>query len=161
MVGGGAGLMGAVFLGPRHGRFGTVRTSEQGTTIAIPGHSAILSTLGVFIIWTGWYGFNAASTLCMYKCMGIALRAAVNTTISAAAGGCFTLFVHVFIFRRPAELAPLMNGVLGGPLELRRGQEAANAFCLQESRPRPRPGARGTASCPVLRCSNTRSKKVW
>ena len=121
MVGGGAGLMGAVFLGPRRGRFGTVRTSEQGTTIAIPGHSAILSTLGVFIIWTGWYGFNAASTLCMYKCMGIALRAAVNTTISAAAGGCFTLFVHVFIFRRPAELAPLMNGVLGGLVSITAG----------------------------------------
>lgn len=61
MVGGIAALVGAIFLGPRLGKY--VR-DESGKVIkvnAIPGHSITLGALGVFILWLGWYGFNGAA----------------------------------------------------------------------------------------------------
>merc|ERR1719454_2717035 len=59
MTGGGAALMGAIFLGPRTGRF-----AEDGSVNPMPGHSSVLAALGTMILWFGWYGFNPVSTLC-------------------------------------------------------------------------------------------------
>ena len=56
MVGGFSGLMGAIMVGPRTGRF-----DAQGRPIAMPGHNAALVVLGTFILWVGWYGFNCGS----------------------------------------------------------------------------------------------------
>ncbi|MCH8950486.1 MAG: ammonium transporter, partial [Chloroflexi bacterium] len=58
VVGGFAGLMGAIIVGPRIGKFG-----KNGSINPIPGHSISLAALGVFILWFGWYGFNPGSTL--------------------------------------------------------------------------------------------------
>ena len=60
MVGGISGLMGAVVLGPRKKRF-----SPTGAVNAMPGHNVTIALLGVLILWVGWYGFNAGSTLCI------------------------------------------------------------------------------------------------
>ena len=59
MTGGGAALMGAIFLGPRTGRF----APRTGEVQDMPGHSTVLAALGTFILWFGWYGFNPVSTL--------------------------------------------------------------------------------------------------
>ena len=63
MIGGFAGLMGAIMVGPRTGRF-----DAQGRPIAMPGHNAALVVLGTFILWVGWYGFNCGSQLRDHRC---------------------------------------------------------------------------------------------
>jgi Amt family ammonium transporter len=108
MTGGGAALMGAIFLGPRTGRF-----AEDGTVNPMPGHSSVLAALGTMILWFGWYGFNPVSTLCLFGCMSIAMRVAVMTTLAAAAGGCTGLAMDVMM-GNPPDIGPCLNGILGG-----------------------------------------------
>lgn len=108
MVGGLAGLVGAAIVGPRMGRF------VDGKVVAMPGHSATLCTLGTFVLWFGWYGFNPGSALGiqgnLYKTVN---RCAVTTTLAAGAAGVTTLIVrkltdHIF------DLIGVLNGVLAG-----------------------------------------------
>lgn len=109
MVGGTAGLVGAILLGPRLGRF-----DSEGKVVPIPGHSATLVTLGTFMLWFGWYGFNPGSALGLRDSLAnVAERCAVNTTIAAATGGVVTLAVvklrdHIF------DLNATLNGILAG-----------------------------------------------
>jgi len=107
MTGGAAALVGAVFLGPRTGRF-----TPTGAVVDMPGHSTVLAALGTFILWFGWYGFNPVSTLA-FEYMGDAARVAVTTTLSAAAGGCTTLAIHVAL-KNPPDVFPALNGILAG-----------------------------------------------
>ncbi len=108
MVGGIAGIIGAIIVGPRIGRF------ENGKVQSMPGHSATLCTLGTFVLWFGWYGFNPGSTLGITGgAYATAERCAVTTTLAAAAGGVTTLIVrkatdHIF------DLISVLNGVLAG-----------------------------------------------
>jgi Amt family ammonium transporter len=108
MTGGGAALMGAIFLGPRTGRF-----AEDGSVNPMPGHSSVLAALGTMILWFGWYGFNPVSTLCLVGCMGNAMRAAFMTTLAAAAGGCTGIATDVAM-GSPPDIGPALNGILGG-----------------------------------------------
>jgi len=90
MVGGLAGLAGAVLVGPRTGRF-----DAMGFPINLPGHSATLLCLGTFLLWFGWYGFNPGSML-MISTPAAALvvaRSAATTTLSAAGGGIAQLIL--------------------------------------------------------------------
>eukprot|EP00892_Ulva_mutabilis_P004947 jgi/Ulvmu1/2824/UM142_0022.1 len=87
MIGGLSGLAGAYIVGPRIGRFGA-----DGRPTEMPGHNASLAILGVFILWFGWYGFNPGSALAILGKSSVAAVAAVNTTLSAAAGTLSTLF---------------------------------------------------------------------
>ncbi len=81
MVGGFAGLMGAIVVGPRIGKFG-----EDGRVNPIPGHSISLGVLGMFILWFGWYGFNPGSTLGLSGGLAeLAAKVAVTTSLAAAA----------------------------------------------------------------------------
>jgi ammonium transporter, Amt family len=108
MVGGFAGLVGAIILGPRMGKF------TGGRVGAIPGHSIALATLGMFILWFGWYGFNAGSTLELTG-GGAALagKVAANTTIAAASGAiAAALLSRIFTTRYDPGLT--INGALGG-----------------------------------------------
>jgi Amt family ammonium transporter len=59
MVGGVAGMIGSKIMGPRVGRF----DAATGQPIPMPGHNAALATLGTFILWVGWLGFNGGSAL--------------------------------------------------------------------------------------------------
>jgi Amt family ammonium transporter len=79
-VGGVTALVAALLLGPRFGRF-----NADGSANAIGGHSLPLGMLGVFILWFGWYGFNAGSTLGMGE-PGTVARIAMTTTLAASAG---------------------------------------------------------------------------
>ncbi len=108
-VGGWCALIGAWILGPRIGRF-----NLDGSANIIPGHSVALGTLGVFILWLGWFGFNPGSQLAAIGSSAdvIALVAA-NTNIAAAAGGLVALALSWLRMGKP-DLGFTLNGVLGG-----------------------------------------------
>ena len=85
--------------------------------------------LGTFILWFGWYGFNPGSALTITHTLNtgdIAALAAVNTTLSAAAGGVTALFTNLFVVERRTgeakfDLVCLMNGCLGGLVAITAG----------------------------------------
>jgi ammonium transporter, Amt family len=105
MTGGIAAFMGALFLGPRIGRY-----DENGTPRAIPGHNIPFATLGVFILWVGWFGFNPGSELLADEFVS---TIAVNTMLAAAAGGFVTAMTIWLVAGKP-DLAMIGNGVLAG-----------------------------------------------
>ncbi len=109
-VGGWAALVGAIMLGPRRGRY-----DKDGKPVAIPGHSIALGTLGVLILWLGWFGFNPGSQLAaagLSNIQAIALVAA-NTNLAAAAGAVSAMVVAWVMFGKP-DLSYTLNGALGG-----------------------------------------------
>lgn len=112
-VGGFAGLAAAWVLGPRIGKF-----NKDGSSNAIPGHSLTLAALGVFILWMGWFGFNAGSTLSgMNASLGFI---AVTTTTAAAAGVVSALIVNWIKSGHPStEMA--LNGALAGLVAITAG----------------------------------------
>ncbi len=109
-VGGFAGLAGAIVLGPRIGRYG-----EDGKPQAMPGHSLPLATLGVFILWIGWYGFNPGSQLAFAGAANTnaTVLIAANTTIAAALGGIAATGLSWALFGKP-DLTMALNGILAG-----------------------------------------------
>ncbi len=115
-VGGWAALMGAIILGPRTGKY--VKGNGKVIVKAIQGHNMPLAALGVFILWFGWYGFNAGSTLSGTD-TGIAI-VAVNTTLSAAAGAIGALLLSWFHFGKP-EPSMTLNGALAGLVGITAG----------------------------------------
>ena len=94
MLGGVAALAGVLVVGPRIGRF-----DKDGKPKAIPGHSITLGALGVFILWFGWYGFNAGSTLAAVG-ENIAVPA-VTTTLAACAGSLGAMFTAWVVVGKP------------------------------------------------------------
>jgi Amt family ammonium transporter len=108
-VGGWAALMGAIIVGPRLGKF-----NKDGSANVIPGHSITIATLGVFILWLGWFGFNPGSQLAAIggNADAIAL-VAVNTNLGAAAGGLAAMLLY-WLRSGKADLGMTLNGVLGG-----------------------------------------------
>lgn len=106
-VGGVAALIGTILLKPRLGKFNT-----DGTPNAIAGHSIPLASLGVFILWFGWFGFNPGSTLGVGNGDLIA-RVAINTNLAAATGGIMAMIVVWRMFGKP-DLSMAMNGALAG-----------------------------------------------
>jgi ammonium transporter, Amt family len=108
-VGGWAALVGAMILGPRIGKF-----NKDGSANVIPGHSIALGTLGVFILWLGWFGFNPGSQLAAIGSSADAISlVAVNTNLGAAAGGIAAMFAYWMRLGK-ADLGMTLNGVLGG-----------------------------------------------
>ncbi|MCL6644945.1 MAG: ammonium transporter [Dehalococcoidia bacterium] len=109
MVGGWAGLVGAALLGPRLGKYGPGKQVN-----AIPGHNIGIASLGMFILWFGWYGFNPGSTLALTGGgAALAAKVAVNTTLAACAGGvAAVLFSKILTTRYDPGL--LINGILAG-----------------------------------------------
>ncbi|MFP4005846.1 MAG: ammonium transporter [Candidatus Hadarchaeia archaeon] len=104
-MGGFIGLAGAVALGPRFGKF------RNGEPRAIPGHNMSLAALGTFILWFGWFGFNAGSTLTAQH-----LRISViatNTALAAAAGGTSAMFISKWKTDN-WDVGMALNGVLAG-----------------------------------------------
>lgn len=115
-VGGTAGLMGAIAVGARRGKFG-----PKGEIRAIPGHNIALATLGMFILWFGWYGFNPGSTLGLSGGLAeIAARVAVTTTLAAGAGGVTAMLISKAITKR-YDPGLTINGILGGLVGITAG----------------------------------------
>ncbi|BCB60248.1 MULTISPECIES: ammonium transporter [Halomonadaceae] len=110
MAGAAAALAGVLVLGPRKGKYG-----KDGSIHAIPGANMPLATLGTFILWMGWFGFNGGSELKMSD-IGSANNVAqvfVNTN-AAAAGGVIAALVLAKLWFRKADLTMALNGALAG-----------------------------------------------
>lgn len=110
MAGAAAALAGVLVLGPRKGKYG-----KDGAIHAIPGANMPLATLGTFILWMGWFGFNGGSELKMSD-IGSANNVAqvfVNTN-AAAAGGVIAALVLAKLWFRKADLTMALNGALAG-----------------------------------------------
>jgi Amt family ammonium transporter len=108
-VGGFAALAAVIVLGPRIGRF-----SEKGKN-PFPPHSIALATLGVFILWVGWYGFNPGSQLAFSGQFNtdITMLVAVNTTLAAGAGAVLAMIAG-WIKQGKPDLSYTLNGALAG-----------------------------------------------
>lgn len=110
MAGAAAALAGVLVLGPRKGKYG-----KDGSIHAIPGANMPLATLGTFILWMGWFGFNGGSELKMSD-VGSANNVAqvfVNTN-AAAAGGVIAALILAKLWFRKADLTMALNGALAG-----------------------------------------------
>ena len=108
MVGGFSGLMGAIVVGPRAGRF------VDGQTVELYAGNKILQSLGTFILWFGWYGFNCGSTLMISaNAANVAGKVAVTTTLAAASGGITATALSKAIVGN-YDISLGLNGVLAG-----------------------------------------------
>lgn len=108
-VGGWAALMGAIILGPRLGKY------KDGRVNPMPGSNLPLATLGTFILWMGWFGFNGGSQLAMGSIGDVAdiSRIFSNTNAAAAGGSIAALFLTQFLFKK-VDLTMVLNGALAG-----------------------------------------------
>jgi Amt family ammonium transporter len=102
-----AGLAGALLLGPRIGKFGS-----DGKPNPIPGHNMAFTTLGVIILWFGWFGFNPGSTLSVdFGGVGFFAYVALNTNIAAAAGVLGAVVTSWLVVKKP-DLSMMLNGAI-------------------------------------------------
>ena len=115
-VGAWAAMIGAIMLGARKGKY--VKVNGQVKVKAIPGHNMPLAALGVFILWFGWYGFNAGSTLSGTD-TDIAW-VATTTTLAAGAGAIAAMFTSWIWFKKPDPSFSL-NGALAGLVGITAG----------------------------------------
>lgn len=111
-VGGFAALAAVIVLGPRKGKF-----KSSGEVIPIPGHNIPLATLGVLILWLGWFGFNPGSTMAADVAIG---HIAVTTALSAAAASLTAFFVTYALYKK-ADVGMTLNGALAGLVGITAG----------------------------------------
>jgi Amt family ammonium transporter len=110
MAGAAAALAGVLLLGPRKGKYG-----RNGEINAIPGANLPLATLGTFILWMGWFGFNGGSVLKLGDIANAHAVAVVFTnTNAAAAGGLIGALILARILFKKADLTMALNGALAG-----------------------------------------------
>ena len=109
-VGGWAALLGAIILGARRGKYG-----QDGHLQRIPASSLPLATLGTFILWLGWLGFNGGSRLAMGSAADIvAIANTYVNTIMASTGGVMTAVILTQALRKRVDLTMVLNGALAG-----------------------------------------------
>jgi Amt family ammonium transporter len=109
-VGGWCALTGAIILGARKGKY-----TEDGRVVPMPGSSIPLATLGTFILWLGWFGFNGGSQLAMGTIgdAGDVSRIFINTN-TAAAAGVVTVIILMQILYKKIDVTMALNGALAG-----------------------------------------------
>ncbi len=110
-VGAWAGLVGAMLLGPRIGKF------VNGKAQAMPGHNMAIATLGALVLWIGWYGFNPGSQLAMDQWVPYV---AVTTTLAAAGGAIGATVISTLTSGKP-DLTMIINGILAGLVSVTAG----------------------------------------
>ncbi|SEL62159.1 ammonium transporter [Halomonas daqiaonensis] len=110
LAGAAAALAGVLVLGPRRGKYG-----KDGSIYAIPGANMPLATLGTFILWMGWFGFNGGSELKLSDAASAnnVAQVFVNTN-AAAAGGVIAALILAKLWFRKADLTMALNGALAG-----------------------------------------------
>jgi Amt family ammonium transporter len=104
-VGGWAALAGVIMLGPRLGKF------DNGSIKAIPGHNLSLATLGTFVLWFGWFGFNPGSTMAADP---VAIGHIAVTTNTAAAAAIMSATIVSWLLLGKPDLGMTLNGCLAG-----------------------------------------------
>ena len=120
-VGGWAALTGAIILGPRLGKYG-----PNGEVNAIPGANLPLATIGTFILWFGWFGFNGGSQLALGSAADAAAMANVyvNTNMAACAGLVSALVLSMILYGK-TDLTFVLNGALAGLVSITAGPDVA------------------------------------
>ena len=113
-VGGAAALAGIILVGPRIGKY------ENGRVNAKPGASVPLATIGVFLLWFGWFGFNGGSVLSADPAATSLVL--VNTCLSASAGAIGGFLTAYFVIKR-LDLAMVLNGILAGLVGITAGAD--------------------------------------
>lgn len=134
VTGGCTALLATWLLGPRKGRFHDSRGRKLEQPKPFPGHSAALQVLGTFILWFGWYGFNAGSIVTIagrttasgYPTAHIAALASINTTLSGSAGCISALFTRLYLNERRTgeatfDLSVALNGTISGLVAITGG----------------------------------------
>ena len=111
-VGGVAALIGAITLGPRIGKY-----NSDGSSNAIPGHNMLLATLGVFILWFCWFGFNPGSSL---ESAGYVGHIALTTNLAACSGAFVAMMLTWFRYGKP-DISMTLNGILAGLVAITAG----------------------------------------
>ena len=115
-AGGFAALAGALVLGPRLGKY------KDGRVNPMPGSNLALATLGTFILWMGWFGFNGASQLALgteADANAVAIIFA-NTNMAAAAGAVAALILTQILYKK-VDLTMVLNGALAGLVSITAG----------------------------------------
>lgn len=116
-AGGFAALAGAIILGPRLGKFG-----KDGRVHPMPGSNLALATLGTFVLWLGWFGFNGASQLAMGTAADANAIAVIfaNTNMAAAAGAVAAMIMTQVVYKK-IDLTMVLNGALAGLVSITAG----------------------------------------
>jgi len=116
-VGGWAALAGVILVGPRLGRY-----PAGGGVKAFPGSSMPLATLGTFVLWLGWFGFNGGSQLALGSVddVNAVARVFVNTNMAACAGGIVAMILTQLLYRK-VDLSMVLNGTLAGLVGITAG----------------------------------------
>ena len=109
MVGGIAALVGAIFLGPRIGKYVKDASGKVVKVNAIPGHSITLGALGVFILWLGWYGFNGAAATTPSELASIFLTTTVAPSVATV-----TTMIFTWIKNGKPDVSMCLNASLAG-----------------------------------------------
>lgn len=113
-VGGWGALAGAIILGPRLGKY------VNGKVKPILGHNMPLATIGVFLLWLGWFGFNGGSVLSADP--GLVSLTLVTTSIAASAGAVGAMFTSWILLKKP-DLSMVLNGILAGLVGITAGAD--------------------------------------
>ncbi|UUV06085.1 ammonium transporter [Ruegeria sp. YS9] len=123
-AGGFAALAGAIVLGPRIGKY-----NKEGKVVPIPGSNLALATLGTFILWLGWFGFNGGSQLAMGTIGDMAdiSRIFANTNMAAAAGAVAALILTQVMYGK-VDLTMVLNGALAGLVSITAEPLAPSLF---------------------------------
>jgi Amt family ammonium transporter len=123
-VGGWAALVGAIILGPRKGKFG-----PNGQVQPIPGANLPLATLGTFILWFGWFGFNGGSQLALGSAADAAAIAIVyvNTNLAAAAGVVAAMAASQMLYGK-IDLTMALNGAIAGLVSITAGPDLQSHY---------------------------------
>ena len=122
MVGGVAALVGAIFLGPRIGKYVKDKAGKVVKVNAIPGHSITLGALGVFILWLGWYGFNGAAATSASELASIFL----TTTIAPSVATVVTM-IYTWVKNGKPDVSMCLNASLAGLVGITAGCDALDA----------------------------------
>ena len=124
MAGAAAALAGVLLLGPRKGKY-----DEAGNSKPILGANLPLATLGTFILWMGWFGFNGGSVLAMAsKESADAVAMVFVNTNAAAAGGVIAALLFAKVWFGKADLTMALNGALAGLVAITAGPDTPSAL---------------------------------
>ncbi len=118
-VGGWGALAGVLLLGPRLGKY------KDGRMFPMPGHSMPLATIGVFLLWFGWFGFNGGSVLSANP--GLVSLTLMTTCLAAAAGGLAAALTSWVLLKKP-DLSMALNGILAGLVGITAGADQMAAM---------------------------------
>jgi Amt family ammonium transporter len=118
-VGGWAALAGAIIIGPRAGKY-----AADGSVRPMPGANLPLATLGTFILWLGWFGFNGGSQLALGSALDASAMAIVyvNTNLAAAAGVVAAIIMTQVLYKK-VDLTMALNGAIAGLVSITAGPD--------------------------------------